>query len=204
MSPQPTLDQLAEQAATSLWAGARLPRLQVLELIRDAMLSYADAATQAQRERQAQHEADLKAAAGEVLVPIPEPGTDASKMLRANRLLIAERHTLKQHLAQVTEERDEAQQQVAVLRPSGTYAWKSRAEAAESALTAQREELDRLRREAFEAGFAARPPTKNNWDRVYVTGELRQWDFSPGGSAWDLRDDAWTAYQTCSPTKSAP
>lgn len=62
-------------------------------------------------------------------------------------------------------------------------------------------EIDRLRgerqqeeRAAFQAGFAARPPDKNNWDRVYVTGELRQWDFSPGGSAWDLKDQAFEAY----------
>ena len=35
----------------------------------------------------AQHRADLKAAAGELAVPIPEPGTVVAKLLRANSLL---------------------------------------------------------------------------------------------------------------------
>lgn len=38
----------------------------------------------------AQHEADMKAAAGELVVVCPEPGTDAARLLSANRLLLAE------------------------------------------------------------------------------------------------------------------
>jgi hypothetical protein len=39
----------------------------------------------------ARYDADMKEAAGELLIPIPEPGTDAAKLLAANRLLRGER-----------------------------------------------------------------------------------------------------------------
>lgn len=43
--------------------------------------------------------ADLAAAAGELMVPIPEPGTDASRMLLANVLMRRERTELRLTLA---------------------------------------------------------------------------------------------------------
>lgn len=47
----------------------------------------------------AKHRKDLADAAGELLLPIPEPGTPMAKMMRANRLMRDERDALRTQLA---------------------------------------------------------------------------------------------------------
>jgi hypothetical protein len=47
---------------------------------------------------------------------------------------------------------------------------------------------------AFEAGFRARPLSTEQWRAHELTGEPRQFDFSPSGSAEDILSEAWAAY----------
>jgi hypothetical protein len=49
-------------------------------------------------------------------------------------------------------------------------------------------------RDAFEAGFRARPVSVEQWTQHELTGEPRQFEFSAGGSAEDLLSEAWVAY----------
>lgn len=44
---------------------------------------------------------DLEDAAGELMVPVPEPGSVASKMLLANRIMFRERDALRERLAKM-------------------------------------------------------------------------------------------------------
>lgn len=46
----------------------------------------------------ATHQQDLELAAGELLIPIPEPGTDVARLMRANRLLLQENNRLRGEL----------------------------------------------------------------------------------------------------------
>ncbi len=57
------------------------------------------AANDSLRAELAEYRADLKAAADELLVELPKPGTDAARMLIANRLLKAECAILRKALA---------------------------------------------------------------------------------------------------------
>jgi len=50
-----------------------------------------------------EHEKDLRDAAGELLVPFPEPDTLTAKLVRANRILRAERHKAEQRVARLEE-----------------------------------------------------------------------------------------------------
>lgn len=56
-------------------------------------------------------------------------------------------------------------------------------------------------RAAFEAGYRARPISTEQWRQHELTGEPRQFDFSPGGSAEDILPEAWAAYQAQEPPK---
>lgn len=104
MTNQPSLDQLAERAPMHADNLRRLRGMfigQIAEdhVLRDAAEHLEDfhTANQAQRERLAQHEKDLADAAVELPVPLPEPGTIAAKMLRANLLLRAERQNSRRN-----------------------------------------------------------------------------------------------------------
>jgi hypothetical protein len=44
---------------------------------------------------------DIEGAAGELMVPVPEPGSIASKMLLANRIMFRERDALRERLAKL-------------------------------------------------------------------------------------------------------
>ena len=80
---------------------ARWERLQALGDIEhpgDAILdkrALSEQATRAAEERYAAMQLDIAVAAGELLVDIPEPGTEASKMLIANVLMRRENATLR-------------------------------------------------------------------------------------------------------------
>lgn len=63
------------------------------DLIERAAYSAAEEMRRLKEKAEAAHslESDVRDAAGELLVPMPEPGTDAAKMLLANRMLARER-----------------------------------------------------------------------------------------------------------------
>jgi hypothetical protein len=61
----------------------------------------------------------------------------------------------------------------------------------EELLTAVKE----LARRAFEAGFCARPKSRESWVAHETNGAPREWEFSHGGSAHDLMPEAWQAWQ---------
>jgi hypothetical protein len=48
---------------------------------------------------------------------------------------------------------------------------------------------------AFEAGFCARPKSRESWVAHETNGSPREWEFSHGGSAHDLMPEAWQAWQ---------
>lgn len=52
--------------------------------------------------------ADLKEAAGEYLVPMPEPGSDVAVMLAANNIMRRERDAFKSRLVDLHKEYDDA------------------------------------------------------------------------------------------------
>lgn len=78
---------------------------EVLALVAELRDAYA--AINSATDRFAAHEADLAAAAGELLVPVPTPGTDAAKLLTANVLLRRENSRFIAFVNRVRTERAE-------------------------------------------------------------------------------------------------
>lgn len=78
---------------------------EVLALVAELRDAYA--ALNSASDRLAAHEADLAAAAGELLVPVPTPGTDAAKLLTANVLLRRENSRFTALVNRVRTEREE-------------------------------------------------------------------------------------------------
>jgi hypothetical protein len=71
---------------------------------RDELASVAETFTQcalADKAELATFRKDLEDAAGELMVPIPEPGSIASKMLLANRMMFRDRDALRERLAKL-------------------------------------------------------------------------------------------------------
>jgi hypothetical protein len=60
--------------------------------------------------------ADIAAAAGELLVPIPTPGSDAARLLRANIILRQERDEARAERRAARLDRDAAEEKLAALR----------------------------------------------------------------------------------------
>jgi hypothetical protein len=63
------------------------------------------------------------------------------------------------------------------------------------AFAAQSAPSERRLRAAFEAGFCARPKSRESWVAHETNGAPREWEFSHGGSAHDLMPEAWQAWQ---------
>jgi hypothetical protein len=78
--------------------GVHLRREQFAFLARMGFLAGAVGAPESDddiRARLDRHEADLAEAAGELMVPLPEPGSVAAKLMRANTIMRRERDTLR-------------------------------------------------------------------------------------------------------------
>jgi hypothetical protein len=94
--------EVSGEANTAFLIHARADVLALVDELRDAY-----AALNSATDRLAAHEAELAAAAGELLVPVPTPGTDAAKLLTANVLLRRENSRFTDLVNRVRTEREE-------------------------------------------------------------------------------------------------
>jgi len=116
---------------------------------------------------------DMKAAAGELLVRMPEPGTDMARLLLANRMLMRERDRLRsiEALARAYREADQAKDAAGHLRrqlgaafheaqKSGGESMRSAGDEYDAAILADRDALAVMveAREALDAALAPRTP----------------------------------------------
>ncbi len=100
----------ASEAVTGLTAGSLTGHPVV-----DAVAGLIQALSAAREEASARR-ADLAAAAGELLVPIPPPGTDAARLLTANVLMRRERDAAREKARRLTEALAEARRLREALR----------------------------------------------------------------------------------------
>ncbi len=83
-SPATATSRAHACASEALEAVERLARTVVMLRLERV---YSTATATAASEELALHRADLAAAAGELMVPIPAPGSESAKLMRANRIL---------------------------------------------------------------------------------------------------------------------
>lgn len=86
--------------------------------------------------------ADVIAAAGDLLVPIPEPGSVVARLLSANAILRRERDEARAARKQAEERRDRWR----TIAETPRDVWRERAEAAESRAKSHEDELHHLKR----------------------------------------------------------